>query len=361
MKNAKQLKRKKHKQKSKLGLAPGSLVFTGKQKMAQVDISVLNYSESSYLECIPKNVDEVISIIKSNKGIKWVNIDGLHDEKSIEEVCTFLGVHKLSMEDILSIGQRPKLEDYSDYLQAVIKLLSIDPDEDTIEYEQLTFILKGDVLITFQEKTGDVFNSVRNRIKEGKGTVRKRGADYLLYALLDLVVDHYFIILESYSEKLEDLETELLDNPDINTLNKLHSLRRETLLLRRTIYPLRELVGKFEKLEEPIISTDIKVFIRDLYDHTIKVIENIEVLRDMTSGLLDLYMNSTSNKMNEIMKVLTIMSAIFIPITFIAGLYGMNFVNIPELNYKYGYFVILGVMLVVLIGMLIFLKRKKWI
>jgi magnesium transporter len=265
------------------------------------------------------------------------------------------------MEDILSIGQRPKLEDYSDYLQAVIKLLSIDPDEDTIEYEQLTFILKGDVLITFQEKTGDVFNSVRNRIKEGKGTVRKRGADYLLYALLDLVVDHYFIILESYSEKLEDLETELLDNPDINTLNKLHSLRRETLLLRRTIYPLRELVGKFEKLEEPIISTDIKVFIRDLYDHTIKVIENIEVLRDMTSGLLDLYMNSTSNKMNEIMKVLTIMSAIFIPITFIAGLYGMNFVNIPELNYKYGYFVILGVMLVVLIGMLIFLKRKKWI
>ncbi len=353
--------KKKHKQKSKLGLAPGSLVFTGMQKMAQVDILALNYSETEYIESKPKNIAEVISIIKSFDGITWINIDGLHDEKSIEEICTYLGVHKLSMEDILSVGQRPKLEEYTDYLQVVIKLLSIDPGEDTIEYEQLTFILKGNVLVTFQEKTGDVFNSVRNRIKEAKGSVRKKGADYLLYALLDLVVDHYFNILEDFSEKLEDLETELLNNPDKNTLNKLHSLRRETLLLRRTIYPLREMVGKFEKLEEPIINSDIKVFIRDLYDHTIKVIENIEVLRDMTTGLLDLYMNSASNKMNEIMKVLTIMSAIFIPLTFIAGVYGMNFTNMPELGFKYGYFVILGVMLVVLIGMLIFLKRKKWI
>lgn len=352
--------KKKHKQKSKLGLAPGSLVFTGTQKMAQVDISALNYSENEYIENSPKNIAEVISIIKSFDGITWINIDGLHDEKSIEEICTYLGVHKLSMEDILSVGQRPKLEEYTDYLQAVIKLLSIDPVEDIIEYEQLTFILKGNVLVTFQEKTGDVFNSVRNRIKEAKGSVRKKGADYLLYALLDLVVDHYFTILESFSEKLEDLETELLNNPDKNTLNKLHGLRRETLLLRRTIYPLREMVGKFEKLEEPIINSDIKVFIRDLYDHTIKVIENIEVLRDMTTGLLDLYMNSASNKMNEIMKVLTIMSAIFIPITFIAGVYGMNFVNMPELQSKNGYFVVLGVMLSVFIGMVIFLKRKKW-
>ena len=352
--------KKKHKQKSKLGLAPGSLVFTGMQKMAQVDISALNYSETEFLESKPKNIAEVISIIKSFQGITWINIDGLHDEKSIEELCTFLGVHKLSMEDILSVGQRPKLEEYTDYLQAVIKLLTIESGEDAIEYEQLTFILKGNVLVTFQEKTGDVFNSVRNRIKEAKGSVRKKGADYLLYALLDLVVDHYFTILDIFGEKLEDLETELLNDPDKNTLNKLHSLRRETLLLRRTIYPLREMVGKFEKLEEPIINSDIKVFIRDLYDHTVKVIENIEVLRDMTTGLLDLYMNSTSNKMNEIMKVLTIMSAIFIPLTFIAGVYGMNFKNMPELQTKNGYFIVLGVMFAVFIGMVVFLKRKKW-
>jgi magnesium transporter len=361
VKKSNKIKRKRQKQKSKLGLAPGSLVFTGTQKMSQVDISVLNYSENEFSESSPKSIEEVISIVNSSHGISWVNIDGLHDVKSIEQICNFIGLHKLSMEDVLSVGQRPKLEEYSDYLQAVIKILSIEPEGDNVEYEQLTFILKGNVLISFQEKTGDIFNSVRNRIREGKGMIRKRGAGYLLYALIDLIVDHYFIIIEDLSEKLEDLETEILDNPDKNSLNKLHSLRRETLLLRRTIYPLREMVGKFEKLEEPLINNDIKVFIRDLYDHTVKVIENIDILRDMSSGLIDLYMNTASNKMNEIMKVLTIMSAIFIPITFIAGLYGMNFVNMPELQNKNGYFIILGIMVVVLIGMLIFLKRKKWI
>jgi magnesium transporter len=329
--------------------------------MSQVDISVLNYSENEFSESSPKSIEEVISIVNSHQGVSWVNIDGLHDVPSIEQICNFIGVHKLSMEDVLSVGQRPKLEEYNDYLQAVIKILSLDPDDGNVDYEQLTFILKGNILISFQEKTGDIFNSVRNRIREGKGMIRKRGAGYLLYALIDLIVDHYFIIIENLSEKLEDLETEILDNADKNSLNKLHALRRETLLLRRTIYPLREMVGKFEKLEEPLINNDIKVFIRDLYDHTVKVIENIDILRDMSSGLIDLYMNTASNKMNEIMKVLTIMSAIFIPITFIAGLYGMNFVNMPELQYQNGYYIILGIMMVVLIGMLIFLKRKKWI
>ncbi len=352
--------KKKHKHKSKLGMAPGSLVFTGQQKMAQVDISIIHYSEEHFEEKNPKTTEEVISLIKSFNGVTWINIDGLHDERSIEEICTFLDIHKLSMEDILSVGQRPKLEEYRDYVQAVIKILTMDPGEISIEYEQISFILKGNLLVTFQEKTGDVFNSVRTRIKEKKGSVRRKGADYLLYALLDTVVDHYFLVLEDFGEKLEDLETVLLENPDKSTLNKLHSLRRETLLLRRSIYPLREMIGHFEKLDEPLISKEIKVFIRDLYDHTIKVIETIEVLRDMTSGLLDLYMNSASNKMNEIMKVLTIMSTIFIPLTFIAGVYGMNFANMPELRSQNGYFIILGVMFVVFIGMLIFLKRKRW-
>ncbi|HSO87879.1 MAG TPA: magnesium/cobalt transporter CorA [Draconibacterium sp.] len=353
--------RKRHKHKSKLGLAPGSLVFTGQQKMANVDITVFHYSEDYFEESNPKSITEVITLIKSFKGVTWINIDGLHDENSIEEICTYLEIHKLSMEDILSVGQRPKLEEYQDYVQAVLKVMSLDSREETIEYEQLSFILKGKILVTFQEKTGDVFDSVRTRIREAKGNVRKKGADYLLYALLDSVVDHYFIILDNFSEKLEDLESDLLNNPDKTTLNKLHGLRRETLLLRRTINPLREMIGRFEKLEEPLISNNIKVFIRDLYDHTIKVIETIEVLRDMTSGLLDLYMNSTSNKMNETIKILTIMTAIFIPLTFIAGVYGMNFENMPELEYKYGYFAILGVMFIVFIGMMIFFKRKKWI
>lgn len=342
-------------------MAPGSLVFTGLQKMAKVDITVIHYSTDHFEESNPKSISEVIALIQSFKGVTWINIDGLHDENSIEEICTYLDIHKLSMEDILSVGQRPKLEEYQDYVQAVIKILTIDSVDEVIEYEQLSFILKGNILVTFQEKTGDVFDGVRNRIREGKGNVRKRGADYLLYALLDLVVDHYFIVLDNFGEKLEDLETELLNNPDKTILNKLHRLRRETLLLRRTVYPLREMIGRFEKLEEPLISNSIKIFIRDLYDHTVKVIENIEVLRDMTSGLLDLYMNTTSNKMNEIMKVLTIMTSIFIPLTFIAGVYGMNFTNMPELQHKYGYFVILGVMVVVVLGMLYYLKRKKWL
>jgi magnesium transporter len=353
--------RKRHKQKSKLGLAPGSLVFTGLQKMANVDINVFHFSEDHFEESNPKSISEVITLIKSFKGVTWINIDGLHDENSIEEICTYLGIHKLSMEDILSVGQRPKLEEYQDYLQAVLKIISFDSTEETIEYEQLSFILKGNTLVTFQEKTGDVFDSVRNRIREAKGNVRKKGADYLLYALLDSVVDHYFIVLDGFSEKLEDLESDLLNNPDKTTLNKLHGLRRETLLLRRTINPLREMIGRFEKLEEPLISNGIKVFIRDLYDHTIKVIETIEVLRDMTSGLLDLYMNSTSNKMNETIKVLTILSSIFIPLTFIAGVYGMNFKFMPELEYKYGYFVILGFMALVVLAMLYYLRRKKWL
>jgi magnesium transporter len=352
--------KKKHKHKSKLGMAPGSLVFTGQQKMAQVDISIIHYSEEHFEEKNPKTTEEVISLIKSFNGVTWINIDGLHDEKSIEEICTFLDIHKLSMEDILSVGQRPKLEEYRDYIQAVIKILTMDSSDISIEYEQISFILKGNLLVTFQEKTGDVFNSVRTRIKEKKGSVRRKGADYLLYALLDTVVDHYFLVLEDFGEKLEDLETDLLENPDKSTLNKLHSLRRETLLLRRSIYPLREMINHFEKLDEPLISNEIKIFIRDLYDHTIKAIETIEVLRDMTSGLLDLYMNSASNKMNEIMKVLTIMSSIFIPLTFIAGVYGMNFANMPELRSQNGYFIILGVMFLVFIGMLTFLKRKKW-
>lgn len=353
--------KRRHKQKSKLGMAPGSLVFTGKQKMDQIDMTVIHYSEEHFEEKFPKSNEEVISLIKSSNGVTWINIDGLHDEKSIEDICTHLGVHKLSMEDILSVGQRPKLEEYNDYIQAVIKLLSFDSTDETIEYEQISFILKGDILVTFQEKTGDVFESVRTRIKEKKGSVRRKGADYLLYALLDSVVDHYFLVLENFGENLENLESELLENPNKSTLNKLHMLRRETLLLRRSVYPLREMISRFEKLEEPLISSDIKVFIRDLYDHSIKVIETIEVLRDMTSGLLDLYMNSASNKMNEIMKVLTVMTSIFIPLTFISGVYGMNFINMPETQFRYGYFVILGVMLVVLVAMLIFLKRKKWI
>ncbi len=356
------MRRKKQKQKlkSKLGMAPGTPVFTGLQKMSKVDIAAICYSEDVFYESKPKTIDEVIDTLKKSKGVAWINIDGLHDVAAIEAICGFLDIHKLTVEDILSVGQRPKLEDYSHYLHVVLKEITFDTELETIEHEQISFILKGNVLVTFQERTGDVFDGVRKRIREGKGNVRKRGADYLLYALLDNVVDNYFVVLESFGEKLDDLETELLENPDKNTLTKLHNFRRETLGLRRTVYPLREMVAAFEKLEEPLFSHNNKVFTRDLYDHAIKVIETVEIYRDMTSSLLDLYINSVSNKMNEIMKVLTIMTSLFIPLSFIAGVYGMNFDNMPELHHKYGYYIVWGVMIVVFIGLLIFLKRRKW-
>jgi magnesium transporter len=355
------MRHKKQKRKSKLGMPPGSLVFTGEQKMANVDITVFNYDETFSVEHNPKSLSEVEELIRNLKGVIWINIDGLHDETFIEGLSTLLDIHKLTMEDILSVGQRPKLEEHSNYLHVVIKEITLDQTEEIIEYEQISFILKDNILVSFQERTGDVFDGVRKRIREGKGTIRKRGADYLMYALLDNVVDHYFVVLETYGEKLEDLETELLENPNNHTLTKLHNFRRETLGLRRTVYPLRELIAAMEKLDDPLFTRENKVFTRDLYDHIIKVIETVEIFRDMTSSLLDLYINSVSNKTNEIMKVLTILTSIFIPLSFISGVYGMNFQNMPELTYKYGYFVILGVMAAVFAGMLIFLRRKKWL
>ncbi len=352
---------KKQKRKLKVGLAPGSLVFTGIQKMPQIDISWIHYSESKYEEKDITNVSELIKLLEYSKENTWVNIDGLHDEKTIEEVCTFLGIHKLTMEDILSVGQRPKIEEHSNYLHVVLKMFMLNPSDETVEDEQLTFLLKGNVLITFQERRGDVFEIVRKRIRDAKGFVRKQGSDYLLYALLDAVVDHYFLILEIFGEKLDDIETALLDSPDKTTLNKLHKLRREILNLRRSVYPLREVISRFGNIEDPIIRNDIKVFIRDLYDHAIQVIDTIEIFRDMASGLLDLYMNSVSNKMNEIMKVLTIMASIFIPLTFLAGVYGMNFENMPELHYKYAYFVVWGIMVLIFIGMMRYFKKRKWL
>lgn len=353
--------RKKQKRIPKTGLAPGTLVFTGERKMEEVAFSMMHYAPGHFEEASPKDIAEVMALTRSFEGIVWVNIDGLHSEQTVEEICNYLHIHKLTMEDVLSVGQRPKIEEHSDYLHVVLKMFMIDPADGTVDDEQLSFIVKGNVLITFQEKTGDVFDGVRKRIREGKGFIRSRGADYLLYALLDSVVDHYFIVLEQFGEKLDDIETALLENPDKNILNKLHILRREVLGLRRSVYPLRELVSRFGKIEAPIVHDDTRVFISDLYDHTVQVIDTIEVFRDTASGLLDLYMNSVSNKMNEIMKVLTVMASIFIPLTFIAGVYGMNFEYMPELHYRGAYFAVWILMAVVAAGMVYYFRRKRWL
>jgi len=344
-----------------LGLPPGSLVFTGTQKMETAEITVIQYSADSFSEKKFNDLDDLFSAINAFKGVNWINVDGLHDEALIEKLCTHLGVHRLSMEDILSVGQRTKLEEYAEYVHIVLRMFDVDTTDDIIDGEQLSFILKNYILLTFQERKGDVFDGIRARIREDKGIIRKKGADYLLYALLDTVVDQYFLILENFSEKIEELEFALLENPNKEILNSVYELRRESLSLRRCVYPLRETINRFEKLEEPIINKETKIYIRDLYDHSIQIIETVEVFREMVIGLLELYMNSVSNKLNEIMKVLTIMSSIFIPLTFVVGVYGMNFENMPILHYRYGYYGVWVVMVLLVVVMVIYFKRKKWL
>ena len=357
----KTMKKTDIKKKSKTGLAPGTAVFTGIRKMDKIEFFVTQYDEGQCNDYTPKSVGALIKLLETLEGKVWVNIDGLHEEESIVEICNHLGIHKLTIEDLVSVGQRPKLEEYEDYLYMVVKMFQLHTDSKSIDIEQISFLLKENLLITFQEKTGDVFQSIRGRLQDPKAMIRKRGTDYLLYALLDAVVDHYFVIIENFSLELENLEELLLSQPSKERLNELHHLRREILTLRRSAYPMREVVSRFEKIEAPKISDDTKIFIRDLYDHTIQTIETIEVFRDIAAGLLDLYMNSAANKMNEIMKLLTIISTIFIPLSFLAGVYGMNFENMPELKSHDGYFIFLGVLFSIFIGMLFYFKRKKWL
>lgn len=340
-------------------MAPGSLLFTGEQKMEQVNIEVMKYDEKSIEEKSFSDISKAIDFVDSSDKVSWINIEGIHDVETIEKVMLHFNLHRLTGEDILSVGQRPKLDDYSNYLHVVLRMFMLVENE--IEDEQITLVLTQKCLITFQEKPGDVFNFVRRRLNEGKGQIRTRGADYLHYALIDSVVDHYFIILENFGDKIEDLEIELLDRPTDDVLKRLHHLRREALQLRRNVYPLREVVSRLEKQEADFINSETRLFVRDLYDHTIQVIETVEVFRDSASGLLDLYMNSISNKMNGIMKLLTIVSTIFIPLTFIAGVYGMNFQHMPELEYRFGYGIAMLVMFVIAVIMVIFFKRKKWL
>ncbi len=342
---------------SKLGLAPGTLVFTGTQKMNQVELFLIQYNEHALIKTEPTSSKEAIRLIQEFDGISWLNIDGLHDLELIEEISGFLGMHKLSKEDITSVNQRPKLEEYAEHLHLILRMIS----GETSEFEQVSFVLKDRLLVSFQEQSGDTFSHVRKRLNDDKAPIRKKGVDYLLYALLDSIVDYYFVLLEGFGEDITQIETELLESPQKESLGKIYQSRKKMLELRRSIYPMREICSKMERLSEPLISPELGVYLADLYDHTIRVVEGIEGYRDTVSGLVDLYMNSVSHRMNEIMKVLTIIATIFIPLTFIAGIYGMNFDYMPELHYRYAYFGALILMLLIVCGMIFLFRRRKWL
>ena len=344
----------------KIGLPPGTPVFVGDKKAEEVKISFIDYDETQFQEREIRNIEECFPF-KDTPSVTWINIDGIHDVEVISKVGNHFDLHPLILEDIVHTEQRPKTEDFGHYIFLVLRMLYFDEKEDDVKTEQVSLILGSHFVISFQEREGDIFNSVRERIRNGKGRIRKMGADYLAYSLMDAVVDYYFVILEKLGERIEELENKLIANPVPETLHEIHRLKREMIFLRKSVWPLRELISNLERSESSLIRKSTRVFFRDVYDHTIQVIDTVETYRDMLSGMHDTYLSSISNRMNEVMKVLTVIATIFIPLTFIAGIYGMNFKFMPELEWRWAYFGLWGVILALAVFMVVFFKRKKWL
>jgi magnesium transporter len=345
----------------KAGMSPGVLIHTGEQKMEKATITVINYDRETLVEKELPSIEEAYQY-RDSPPVTWININGLHDVDIIEKVGQQFDIHPLTREDIVNTAQRPKVDDYENYLFVVLKMLSFDDQAGRISSEQISLILGEHYLLSFQEQPGDVFDPVRQRIRGAKGRIRGSGCDYLAYTLIDAVVDHYFTVLEKMVVKIEDLEEELLKkDPAPQMLETIHYLKREMIYFRKQVWPLREVINAHVKDQSQLIQETTRVFLRDVYDHTIQVIDTIESLRDVLSGLQDLYLSTISNRMNEVMKVLTIMATIFIPLTFIAGIYGMNFEYMPELKWKWSY-PLLWVLLLAIFGLMLFwFKRKKWL
>jgi magnesium transporter len=345
---------------TKAGLPPGTLVHVGERKVEAARIIVIDYDEVNFQEKQVAAIEECFPF-KATPTVTWINIDGLHQVDIIEKVGRQFELHPLVLEDILHTRQRPKLEDFDDYMYIVLKMLSYNDPKQEVEAEQVSLVLGSNFVISFQERTGDVFDQVRDRIRNSKGRIRKMGPDYLAYALVDAAVDNYFVILERLGETIESLEEQLVADPSQKTLQLIHSLKREMISLRKSVWPLRELISGLERSESPLIRETTGVYLRDVYDHTIQVIDTVESFRDMVSGMLDIYLSSISNRMNAVMKVLTIIATLFIPLTFIVGIYGMNFKYMPELEWHWGYPAILAVMGAVAVVMVIYFRRKKWL
>lgn len=350
--------KKQSKQKELVGKAPGSLIYTGDVIDEPVTMSVIRYNDLEFEQFELKDATEA-SIEKNNAEVSWININGIHDVDIIKTIGKDFHLHSLLLEDILNIEQRPKVEIYDGNLVVFFKMLYLV--DSRLVVEPISLILGSNYLISFQEKTGDIFDNVRGRIENSNGRIRKRGSDYLLFALMDAVVDNYFVVMEEIAEKLEILEDELFEDTDNRLLYELQQHRKQIVNMRRSIYPLREVVNKLNRTEFGMISEDTERFFRDLYDHTIQIIETIETFKETVSSLKDVFMTGVSNRMNEIMKVLTLIATIFIPVTFIAGVYGMNFENMPELGWEYGYASAWALMIVMGVGMFIYFKRQKWL
>lgn len=345
----------------KAGLPPGTPVHIGEKRVEKVKITVIDYNEKQFQEKELKTIEECFAY-KDKPTVTWINVEGVHDIAILEKLGNCFNLHPLVIEDISNTNQRPKFEDYSDYIYIVLKMMYYNGKVNHITTEQISLILGANYVLSFQEGiAGDIFDPVREMLRTEKGRIRKMGADYLVYILIDSIVDSYFGILESLGEKVEFLEEELISNPTQETLRGIHNLKREMISLRRSVWPLREVVSTMERRESPLIKESTIIYLRDVYDHTVQVIDNVETYRDMLSGMLDIYLSSVSNRLNEVVKVLTIISTIFIPLTFLVGVYGMNFKFMPELNSPYAYPAAWLIMILIALGMLVYFRRRKWL
>ncbi len=348
------------KRSEKAGFPPGTLVHIGEEKAKEPKITLIDYDETQFEEKEIKKIEECLHF-KDTSTVTWIHVDGLHKVEILEKLGECYGLHPLVLEDILNTDQRPKMEDYGEYIYVVLKRLDYNDKSKEIITEQISLVLGPNFVFSFTEWGGDVFDPIRKHIRNSKGRIRKTGADYLAYALLDVIVDNYFIVVEKLGERIELLENELVTQPTPKTLQIIHHLKREMIFLRKAVWPLREVISGLERGESSLIKQNVGVYLRDVYDHTVQLIDTIETFRDMVSGMLDIYLSSVSNRLNAVMKVLTIIATIFMPLTFLAGIYGMNFKYMPELEWRWGYPLIWLIMIGIGVLMLIYFRKKKWL
>jgi magnesium transporter len=337
----------------------GAVPANGEPSGPPVRITVIDYDATHFEEKIVEKISECFPF-RDTETVTWINVDGLKNPKIIEDLGKCFTIHPLIIEDIFNTGQRPKMEDQDQYIYLNLKMLSYLDDTKEIKIEHISMVIGHNFLISFQEDIGDIFDPVREKIRK-EGRIRKLGPDYLAYALIDATVDNYFAVLEKLEEQVEDLEEELVANPTPDSLQKISRLKKDMIFLRKSVWPLREMINTLEQSESVLILESTRIYLRDVHNHTIQVIDTLETFRDMVSGMIDIYLSGLSYKMNEIMKVLTLIATIFIPLTFVVGLYGMNFKNMPEIDWEYGYYSVLVVMAVMVGGMLTYYRKKKWI
>jgi magnesium transporter len=342
----------------KTGLSPGTLVHIGENRTETVEITLFNYAGTQCDERTVTNPNDLQP--PTDETVTWINVGGVHKVEVLEALGKQFGLHPLLLEDIANTDQRPKLDDYETYVFLVTKMLTVT-DRGDVLVEQVSFVVGRNYVLSFQENGTDVFRPVRDWLRAGKGRLRHNGSDYLLYALVDAVVDQYFAVLESLGEKIESLQERVMAHPGPETLKDIHAMKRQLLFVRRAVWPLREATNNLSRSDCPFLHEPTKIFFRDVYDHVVQIVDTIETLREMVSASLEIYLSSVSYRLNAVMRVLTVITTIFMPLSFIASVYGMNFEHMPELKSEWGYPIVLGVMGVVAAGMLIGFRRRKWL